>query len=50
MSTHDNRIPEKHKVDIHKSKINNVQTERYGPKINGCTQALLYKHALPICL
>ena len=34
-STYQNHISETHKVNIHKGKIRNVQTDRHGPKING---------------
>ena len=33
-STYQSRILESHKVDIHKEKIRNVQTDGHGPKIN----------------
>ena len=34
-STYQNHISETHKVNIHKGKIRNVQTDRHGTKING---------------
>ena len=34
-ATYQSRISENHKVDLHKDKFINVQTDKHGPKIDG---------------